>query len=231
MSSLIRQSKLIENCTSSISYDEQVQSASTAIDEQCYEIIDETPQVIIIPNIMQITDPVLVDILAWQFHVDFYDPTRDLEFRKNLVQKSVSWHRRKGTYDLVREVLDTYWPGGAMLLEWFDYFDPLPPTLNPTTPPAVPYPTIESPPLPPLVSSWHDRYRFRIYIDENIIDPADEAAVLELVDRYKPISRWCEGVFRAEVSDLNIGWAGAMLRFIYRESSWDYVPPTKPPPT
>lgn len=215
MSTALRSSRLIENCTPSISYDRQVQSASVAFDRQCYEIIDETGQVCFIPNIMGLTDSKLVDILAWQFHVDFYDKTRDFEFRKNLVQQSITWHMRKGTYDLVQEVLDTYWPGGATISEWFQYYSPFPPSQPPTN---------WSGPL--TAPSWHDRYRFRIYIDLRVIDPADEAKVLDLIDHYKPISRWCEGLFRPTVlSDCNIGWTGAMLRFIVRESEApDYTP-------
>ena len=223
MSSTLRSLKLIELCAPSIDYDAQIKAACSAFDPQMYEIIDETGQVCFIPNIMGITDPTLVDILAWQFHVDFYDRTKSLDFRKRLVQLSIQWHITKGTYQLVQDVLDTYWPGGATLLEWFDYYDPLPPGIPagywapPQPPPPAPP---QSPPIVPAPpgTSWHDRYRFRIYIDQQIINPSDEAAVLELIDHYKPISRWCEGLFRAYTSDCNIGWAGAMLRFIIRTS-------------
>jgi hypothetical protein len=200
MSTLLRGSRLIDNCTPSISYDSQVQSASQAFDNQMFEIIDETGQVCFIPNIMALTDPKLVDILAWQFHVDFYDSTRDLEFRKKLVQMSIIWHRTKGTVALVQEVLDTYYPQAATLEEWFEYMDPLPPN----------YPT---------EPGWHDRYRFRVLIDERIIsDAPTENAVLALIDRYKPVSRWCEALIRPRTSDCMIGWAGMTMRFIYRES-------------
>jgi P2-related tail formation protein len=199
MSSTLRGSRLIENCTPSISYDAQVQSASTAFDNQMWEIIDETGQIVMIPNIMALTDEKLVDILAWQFHVDFYDATRDLEFRKKLVQMSIIWHKTKGTVALVEEVLNTYWPGGASLSEWFEYRSPLPAN----------YPT---------APDWHDRYRFRVYVDQAVIPPADELAALALVDRYKPVSRWCDGIFYARVSAAAIGWAGAMLTFVTRES-------------
>jgi phage tail P2-like protein len=199
MSSTLRKSKLVDLCTPSISYDRQVQSGCAAFDNQMYEIIDATGVVVMIPNIMGLTDSNLVNILAWQFHVDFYDASKPLEFRKNLVQQAISWHKRKGTVALVQEVLDTYWPGGATLLEWYAYYNPLPPN----------YPT---------APGWHDRYRFRVYVDEQIIQPADEAAVLTLIEHYKPISRWCEGIFRAETSECDIGWYGMLLRFIYRES-------------
>lgn len=204
MSTTLRSGRLIENCTPSISYDAQVQAGCSAFDQQMYEIIDATGQVVMIPNIMGLTDSKLVDILAWQFHVDFYDASKPLEFRKQLVQDSIVWHKTKGTYALVQHVLDTYWPGGATLLEWFDYYNPLPPPQPPTN---------WSGPLPE--PNWHDRYRFRVYIDEKIIDPDDEAQVLLLIDHYKPISRWCEGIFRATASDCNIGWYGMVLRFTY----------------
>jgi P2-related tail formation protein len=254
-----------------------------------FEIIDDTGQVVMIPNIMQLTDEKLVDILAWQFHVDFYDPNKDLEFKKNLVQMSIIWHKTKGTPALVQWVLDTYWPGGASLLEWFEYMEPFPPnyseptflgnfgTANVSTAndtisvgvalvmgdevefhlgtsgtPVLPAPFVEGRIYYVVGVSgsafkfgyepngawidittvgagtnaiwkrashlWHDRYRFRVYIDEHIIDPADEAEVLELIDRYKPVSRWCEGIFRSIDTSCDIGWAGAILRFIYRTS-------------
>lgn len=207
MSTNLRTSKLIESCTQSINYDSQVQAASTAFDRQMYEIIDETPPVSFIPSIMALTDEKLVDILAWQFHVDFYDFRKDLEFKKNLVQQSIVWHKTKGTVALVQWVLDTYWPGGATIDEWFNYKEPLPPPA-PDPPPGW----VSAP------ADWHDRYRFRISVDQHVIVPADEFAVLALVDRYKPVSRWCEGIFRPRISDCEIGWAGACLKFTERTS-------------
>jgi hypothetical protein len=223
MSTTLRTSKLIDLCTPSISYDRQVQSACESFDHQMWEIADDMngiagpvvgdqpeipPQgIVMIPNIMGITDEKLVDILAWQFHVDFYDEasTRDFEFRKRLVQMSIIWHKTKGTVALVQYVLDTYWPGGATLSEWFEYMTPLPPPAPNPVPGGVPAP-------------WHDRYRFRVYIDETIIDPNDEQQVLKLIDHYKPISRWCEGIFRSYNGECDIGWCGMLLRFIIRTS-------------
>jgi P2-related tail formation protein len=127
MSTTLRTSHLIDLCTPSISYDRQVQSACFACDQQMWEIIDDTGQVVMIPNIMGLTDEKLVDILAWQFHVDFYDKTQPLEFKKNLVQQSIVWHKTKGTVALVQWVLDTYFPGVCTLEEWYQYKVPLPP--------------------------------------------------------------------------------------------------------
>ena len=298
MSSLLRSTRLIDNCTPSIAYDRQVQSASVAFDNQMFEIIDETGQVIMIPNIMGLTDETLVDILAWQFHVDFYDATKDIDFKKNLVQQSIIWHKTKGTVALVEEVINTYFPGGATLEEWFQYKSPLPPNFPNVD--ATEWAADFSPadvdaslnrigavrgtlaegmkitfklgetgntlPAPLVVGTtyyvknwepegalqvsstlggaaidlttagtgthneiwnnavgtgnWHDRYRFRVLIDENIIsDPELENQMVELINRYKPVSRWLEAVIRPRTSTCNIGWAGMTLRFIYRESA------------
>jgi Phage tail protein (Tail_P2_I) len=190
MSTSLRGSQLIQQCPPSISYDRQVQAAGAAIDPQFYSIIDDTGQVIMIPNIMGLTDPELVDALAWQFHVDGYDATAPLEFRKQLVQDSILWHMTKGTVHLVQTVIDTYWPGGATLQEWFEYKNPLPPPQPPTNWSG------------PLASpNWHERYYFRLVINPAVIvTPEDEAAVLELVNRYKPVSRWCETILQSDAS-------------------------------
>jgi hypothetical protein len=108
MSTTLRGSRLIDACAPSISYDAQVQSACIAFDEQMWQIIDETGQVIMVPNIMGLTDSNLIDVLAWQFHVDGYDATASLESRKQLVQDAITWHMRKGTVALVQEVIDTF---------------------------------------------------------------------------------------------------------------------------
>jgi hypothetical protein len=267
MSSILRGTRLIENCTPSISYDRQVQAACEAFDQQMWEIMDETGQVVMIPNIMNLTDPKLVDILAWQFSVDFYDATKDLEFRKRLVQQSIVWHKTKGTMALVQYVLDTYWPGRAWIDEWFDYKSPFPPNygdpalagtftaadVNPSantftysgavngtevaftnTGGALPTPIVPTriyfivnatattfqistdPGGAPLdiqnqgsgtnqvytrTNAWHDRYRFRIMINEEVVAPTDEQQVLTLIDRYKPVSRWSEAVVRPRSSN------------------------------
>jgi len=263
-----QQSKLIDNCTPSIAYDEQVQAASSAFDTQMYEIIDDTGAVLFIPNILGLTDETLVDILAWQFHVDFYDKTQPLEFRKELIQNSIIWHRTKGTVQLVNDVINTYWPGGGYLQEWFQYRNPFPPNypvdsvdvfIETFAPSDVNLPndkfTLQNAyeggeqvffvaghgavagTLPaPLVAgttyfvvnqtstqfqlaatlggtpinltsagtgtnelwergvgTWHDRYKFRVVVNGQIVPDSEVPALIALVERYKPISRWPEG--------------------------------------
>jgi P2-related tail formation protein len=210
MSSILRKSELVDLCAPSIGYDAQVKSACKAFDPQMYSIIDDTGQVIMITNIMGINDENLIDILAWQFHVDFYDKTRDLEFRKRLVQMSIVWHKTKGTMALVQEVINTYWPGTAYLQEWYEYMIPLPPPQPPTN---------WSGPLP--APSWHDRYRFRVIVDNTVVDPDTEAQVVNLIYRYKPISRWPDTtpIIRPRSATGYAYATGYATSFIHRQST------------
>jgi P2-related tail formation protein len=260
--------RLLDNCTPSIAYDEQIQAACTAFDNQMFEIITDTGAVLFIPNILALTDETLVDILAWQFHVDFYDKTQPLEFRKTLVQNSIIWHRTKGTVQLVNDVINTYWPGGGYIQEWYEYQNPLPPNYPVDTADAfietfaasdvnVPndkflkqnayeggeqiflvagHGTITGTLPAPLVASttyfvvnptsnsfqvaatlggapinitsagtgtnelwergvgtWHDRYKFRVVVNGDVIPDSEVPAVIALIERYKPVSRWPEG--------------------------------------
>ena len=63
----------------------------------------------------------LVDELAWQFHVDYYDKTADFEVKRNLVKQSIRIHQKKGTPQAVMDLLNTAFPSDTLLLEWFDY--------------------------------------------------------------------------------------------------------------
>jgi hypothetical protein len=61
-----------------------------------------------------------------------------------------------------------------------------------------------------------------VSIDERIIsDAPTENAMIALINRYKPVSRWLDSltpIIRPRTSDCAIGWAGMTLRFVYRES-------------
>ena len=62
----------------------------------------------------------LVDHLAFERHVDFYDPELPIEVRRDLVKNSLPWHRRKGTPAAVEELITTVF-GDGRVEEWFEY--------------------------------------------------------------------------------------------------------------
>jgi phage tail P2-like protein len=203
MSVPIRQSRLIDACPPSIADDVNVQAVCEALDRQFRELIDDINQTIILPAIDTITDDKLLDLLAWQLHVDFYDAAAPVALKQLVIKSSLDWHTRKGTVQLIQDVCDQFFPpGSATVQEWFEYKIPFPPNYPDETPDANGW-------------NWHDRYRFRILIDQEVIDPVAEARVAQIVRAYKPLTRWDEGIIRARRSDLEIWWAAVSLPWKY----------------
>lgn len=104
----------------SIAADPSILAAADAIDAELRAATERVPGVSIIPNVRSITNSALIDLLAWQFHVDFYDAGAPLAVRRALVAKSLDWHFRKGTPAVVEEVV-TAALSDAVITEWFEY--------------------------------------------------------------------------------------------------------------
>jgi len=105
-----------------IAADKNVQMAAKAFDEVLRKIIVKIPNVEVIPNLVlnKIVNETLLDILAWQFHVDFYDPKMPIKTKRELVMSSLDWHFRKGTPSVVEDIVSTVF-SKAIVQEWFEY--------------------------------------------------------------------------------------------------------------
>jgi phage tail P2-like protein len=99
--------------------DENVISAAKALDGEVQDVSSSILETLILPRIDELSEEI-VDLLAWQFHVDFYDPALSLTAKRNLVKSSILVHRRKGTPWAVRQVCNDAF-GYAEIIEWFDY--------------------------------------------------------------------------------------------------------------
>lgn len=112
---------LIDLLPSSIKNDENIRLISESLNTQLKEITDMLIQTIILPRIDEL-DENLIDFLAYQFHVDFYEPLGlQLEKKRELVKNSIFWHRRKGTPSVVEEILKLLFLKEFELEEWFNY--------------------------------------------------------------------------------------------------------------
>jgi phage tail P2-like protein len=102
--------------------DKNIKMMAEAFDEALREIIERIPGVGMIPNLTlnKIVDETLIDLLAWQFHVDFYEPGLPIEVKRELVLKSLDWHYRKGTPSVVEEIVSTVFTK-AVIQEWYEY--------------------------------------------------------------------------------------------------------------
>lgn len=99
--------------------DKFVQALCKAINPYFQKLSDDTKLVYIYGRIDELEEEV-IDSLAWQFHVDFYDYTLSLQQKRNLVKKSKRLHRIKGTPVAVEEACSTVF-GKTVLKEWFQY--------------------------------------------------------------------------------------------------------------
>jgi phage tail P2-like protein len=115
--------KLLDACPPSIAYDPQVQAACTALDAEFKEVTQVINSIIILPNIgnPKIVSDELLEILAWQLHVDFWHAEIMPEAtRREVVMRSLEWHSYKGTPWVVRDMVRTIFHDGE-LIEWFEY--------------------------------------------------------------------------------------------------------------
>lgn len=62
----------------------------------------------------------LLDIVAVEEHVDFYDPSLTVEQKRQLIANSFFFHQRKGTPAAVEELIQILF-GEGKVVEWFEY--------------------------------------------------------------------------------------------------------------
>lgn len=110
---------LLDILPANILEDEKVAAAAQALDREIKEVTKATIEVLHISRIDELPEAV-VDLLAWQWHVDFYDQNLSLEKRRALVKNSIRWHMKKGTKAAVEEMVQTVFEGGRVT-EWFEY--------------------------------------------------------------------------------------------------------------
>ncbi|WP_094607723.1 hypothetical protein SPSIL_009150 [Sporomusa silvacetica DSM 10669] len=104
---------------SSISGDVQVQAISAAVTPQLQEVSNAIKECTILVRIDELSENV-IDLLAWQYHVDFYEPDLTLTQKRALVKTSIDAHRHKGTPYAVKLVVTAILED-AEVQEWFDY--------------------------------------------------------------------------------------------------------------
>jgi len=103
----------------SILSDEKVVFAAKSLDGEMGSVSSSIFEALILSRIDELPAEI-VDLLAWQFHVDFYDPALSLTAKRNLVKSSILVHKRKGTPWAVKQVCNDAF-GYAEIIEWFDY--------------------------------------------------------------------------------------------------------------
>lgn len=99
--------------------DETVRKAASAIDIELNKIADLTNECYLINN-LEILPENIIDMLGWQWHVDYYDNTLPLQNKRRLVKESIRVHKTKGTAWAVENVVKSIL-GNSNIEEWYEY--------------------------------------------------------------------------------------------------------------
>ena len=99
--------------------DNNIRNIVEVIDERLKDSYKQTAYPAIISRIDELDSDIL-DSLAWQYNVDFYDPAINVENKRKLIRESIAWHRLKGTSAAVNQLVSAVF-GPSWTKEWFEY--------------------------------------------------------------------------------------------------------------
>jgi len=102
---------------SSIADDETVRAICDSIAGKLQMIDEKSELVLLLPRLGYLPE-VLIDELAWQYHVDFYDYSASLDKKRALVREAIAWHRKKGTPAAVEAVCAAVFSSAKVYENW-----------------------------------------------------------------------------------------------------------------
>lgn len=108
--------KFVDLLPESISKDQTIKDAAEALDDEIQAVNDLLEVPAILSRLSELSERA-VDYLAWQFHVDAWDPDMPIEAKRELVRTSIAWHRYLGTPYAVRTVAEAIM-GPTEIEEW-----------------------------------------------------------------------------------------------------------------
>ncbi|CEG29788.1 phage tail protein I [Bacillus sp. B-jedd] len=104
---------------SSLKSDSFVEALAGAFQKEIRSAYQEAESLASLNEVDRLPEP-LMDFLAYQKHVDFYETTLPIEQKRELVKKAQFFHRIKGTPAAVEELISAVF-GEGKVVEWFEY--------------------------------------------------------------------------------------------------------------
>ena len=99
--------------------DPKMKALAAAVTEQMLGVSGEIENVLIYSRIDELPEE-LIDILAYDMHVDWYDYSFPLKVKRDILKGSVKIHKKMGTkYAVEKALRDIY--KNARVEEWFEY--------------------------------------------------------------------------------------------------------------
>lgn len=110
---------ILQSLPTVLQNDPKMQAIASAVSKVLEQRADEIQSILIYPNLSNAQEGVL-DILAKDFKVDWYNYDYSVEVKRNLILSSFNVHRHLGTRKAVLEGVQSVYPG-ALIEEWFEY--------------------------------------------------------------------------------------------------------------
>lgn len=99
--------------------DENVKGFTAALSPLLIQLAEDVIKVLIYSRTNELPEEVL-DILAWQFDVDWYDANSDITVKQKAIDEALLIHQIRGTPAAVQKVIEIYL-GDGEVEEWYDY--------------------------------------------------------------------------------------------------------------
>ncbi len=99
--------------------DENIKALIESIEPQFEKVKQQIVNVLIYPRIDELNEEVL-DLLAYQFHIEGYELATTIEEKRNLIKKAIELHRFKGTKYAVEKACEAL-NITPIVKEWFEY--------------------------------------------------------------------------------------------------------------
>ncbi|KAA0257231.1 phage tail protein I [Deferribacter autotrophicus] len=101
--------------------DENVSPLLDAIEEELNGLLRQISIALIYPKIDELPENI-IDLLAYQFHIEGYDIAESISEKRNFVKNAILAHRHKGTKWAIKKVLEIVGLDGEVK-EWFETGD------------------------------------------------------------------------------------------------------------
>ena len=193
---------LLDILPESIRGDPQIEAAASALDAELQAVTEDIKENLLISRIDELPEKVL-DLLAWQWHVDFYRPLgMDIDTKRRLIRESIAWHRIKGTPAAVEKVLAAAFVE-SWVEEWYEYGGS-PGYFRVTISDVITDPEEQANILAAINSaknerSWLEALRYLLVLKDEL-SASDLLALLEetgFIERYPWQGRYANGAYLA----------------------------------
>lgn len=119
MNNDIYQIDFTEILPTALQHDPKMIALAKSLTAELLAVSGEMENVLIYSRLDQLPEE-LVDILAYDMHVDWYSYEDPLAVKRQTVKDSVKVHKRMGTKYAVETAIQAFFPGGTVQ-EWFEY--------------------------------------------------------------------------------------------------------------